>query len=180
MKSSLGIMLPLVLLISGSAPGAAPGLEGEWKFVPGRSTDIAPWNYSQPQLAISSAEGSVRVIQNWLDRGRIAYADTFEFRPGGGAVSSSIRSHVWPENWYMGVLAAVEDARTVSGLWLEQGTALRVVTRQTLLTSQGKTAITTTRDYTLAPGGKTLTVTERRSSRPSPVVLVFERSESSQ
>ncbi|HEX7571691.1 MAG TPA: hypothetical protein VF514_01255 [Bacteroidota bacterium] len=185
MRSRISSRLPLFLLLSGlliSSPAlaAGPGLEGTWKFVPAKSTDIASWNYSQPQLRISSADGNVRVIHDWLDRGKVAYADTFEFRPGGSPVTSVTRSEVWPENWYMGVLSSPGDARTISGLWLEPGKGLRVVARQTVRTSQGKTTVTTTRDYTLGPEGKTLTLSEKRSSRPSPVVLVFERKEPSQ
>jgi hypothetical protein len=77
----------------------------------------------------------------------------------------------------MGVLSSPGDPRTVSGRWLEPEKSFRVVTRQTVRTSQGKTTLTTTRDYTLGPQGKTLTLSEKRSSRPSPVVLVFERKE---
>jgi hypothetical protein len=79
----------------------------------------------------------------------------------------------------MGVLSSVGDARTVSGRWLEPEKAIRAVARQTVRTSQGKTTVTTTRDYTLGPEGKTLTLSEKRSSRPSPVVLLFERKEPS-
>jgi len=177
MKPSIGFILPLLILLPGPLKSAGPGLEGKWTFVPAGSTDIASWGNSRPQIDIFSADGIVRVIHSWLDRGNVAYADTFEFRPGGDAVTSTTRSEVWPENWFMGVLSSPEDPRTVSGRWLEAGSSLRVVTGETLRTSQGKTAMTTTRDYTLGSGGKTLTVSEKRSSRPSPVVLVFERKE---
>ena len=167
------------LLFSSPALAGGPGLEGTWKFVPARSTDIVTWGYSLPQVDISTADGRVRVLHYLLDRGNVAFADTFEFRPGGKEVTTITRSEVWPENWYMGVLSSPEDVRTVSGHWLDPETSFRVVTRQTVRTSQGKTIVTTTRDYTLGPGGKTLTLSEKRSSRPSPVVLVFERKEPS-
>ena len=176
MKSSVGRIFAL-LLLSGSLRAAGGGLEGTWKFVPAKSTDIASWGNSLPQIEISAADGNVRVILGWLDRGKVAYADTFEFRPGGPPVTSVIRSEVWPENWYMGVLSSPGDARITSGLWLEPGKVLRVATRQTLRSSQGRSEVTTTREYTLGPDGKTLTISERRSSRPTLVLLVFERKE---
>ncbi len=190
MSRSIRILLPLILFscgllfsgtffpglsLSGPAASGGQGLEGIWKFLPGKSTDIASWGYSLPQIDISTADGKVRVIHDWLDRGNVAFADTFEFRPGGGEVTSVVRSEVWPDNWYMGVLSSPGEARNVSGRWLEPEKAFRVVARQNVRTSQGETAVTTTRDYTLGPEGKTLTLTEQRSSRPSPVVLVFER-----
>jgi hypothetical protein len=185
MRSLVGRFLPLLLfvtallfagpLFSGSALAAGPGIEGIWKFVPAKSTDIASWNYSEPRLEISLAGGIVEVIHDWLDRGTVAYADTFAFRPGGTASTSATRSEVWPENWYMGVLASPGDPRTVSGLWVEPARSLRVIARETVRTSQGKTSLTTTREYTLSRDENTLTLTEKRSSRPTPVLLVFER-----
>ena len=182
MKSLICKLLPRILffgvpLFSSLAQAGRPGLEGTWKFVPAGSTDIVTWGNSLPQIDISTADGKVRVLHNWLERGSVAFADTFEFRPGGGEVTSVVRSEIWPDNWFMGVLSSPGDPRTVSGRWLEPEKSFSIVTRQTVRTSQGKTPLTTTRDYTLGPQGKTLTLSEKRSSRPSPVVLLFERKE---
>jgi hypothetical protein len=173
------VLLFAAVLSSIPAQAGGPGLEGTWKFVPARSTDIVTWGNSLPQIDISTADEGMRVIHNWLERGSVAFADTFEFRPGGGEVTSVAHSEIWPDNWFMGVLSSPGDPRTVSGRWLEQEKSFRVVTRQTVRTSQGKTPLTTTRDYTLGPQGMTLTLSEKRSSRPTPVVLVFERKEPS-
>jgi hypothetical protein len=177
MKSRDWFTIPLLLLFPGSLPAGGPGLEGTWQFIPLKSTDIATWNYSQPQVEISSSAGAVRVIHGWLDRGKVAYADTFAFSPGGAASASITRSEVWPENWYMGVLSSAGDPRTVSGIWVQHGSSLRVTTRETLRTSQGTTFVTTIREYMLGADGTTLTLSEKRSSRPTPVILVFERKE---
>jgi len=165
------------VLYSSIALAGGPGLNGTWKFVPGKSTDIASWGNSLPQIEISSSDANVRVISEWLERGKIAFADTFDVHTGGGAVTSTVRSEVWPPNWFMGVLSVPGEPRTVSGSWLEPGKSLRVVSRETLRTSQGKIPVTTTFDYTLEADGKTMTCSEKRSTRPSPVVLVFERKE---
>ena len=176
MRVRFGILVTLLLL---PLPLAAngPGLEGSWKFIPAKSTDIATWDNSQPQIEISSAGGNVRIIRGWLYRAKIAYADTFEFRPGGDPVTTPVRSEVWPENWFMGVLSSPGDPRTFRGAWVAEGKVLRLIVRETVRTSQGKTVIETTADYMLGTGGTTLTVSERRSSRPTPVVLLFERKE---
>jgi hypothetical protein len=168
-------------ILLGSLPlnAAGPGIEGAWKFLPSKSTDIASWDNSQPQIDISSRDGNVSVIHGWLEKGNVAYADTFAFRPGGEPSVSVTSSEVWPENWYMGVLGNVGSPRTVSGLWIRAEESLRVTSVQVLRTSQGTASVTTTREYTLGADGKTLTLTEQRSSRPTPVVLVFERKEPS-
>lgn len=163
------LVCPFALLANG------PGLEGTWKFVPTKSSDIVTWDNSQPQLEITLAAGNIRIIRGWLYRGRIAYADTFEFRPGGESVTTTARSEVWPENWFMGVLSSPGDPRTAKGVWVEEGRALRLVVHETVRTSQGKTALTTTADYALGTDGNSLAVSEKRSSRPTPVVLMFER-----
>ncbi|HMK37752.1 MAG TPA: hypothetical protein VK569_00335, partial [Bacteroidota bacterium] len=126
----------------------------------------------------SSSQGNVRIICEWLERGKAAFADTFDVRKAGAQVTSTVRSEVWPPNWFMGVLLVPGESRTVSGSWLEPGKTLRVVSRETLRTSQGNIGVSTTFDYTLAADGKTLTRSEKRSTRPTPVVLVFERKES--
>ncbi len=178
MRSLCAVICAFILFPAAMA-AAGPGLDGVWKFIPDKSTDIASWNYALPQVEITSVGGAVRVIHDWLDRGKVAYADTFAFRPGGDAIKSVTHSEVWPENWYMGVLASVGDTRAVSGIWTEPGKSLRVTTVQVVRTSQGKTSVTTVREYALSADAKTLTLTEKRSSRPTPVVLVFDRKEPS-
>jgi len=177
------VIHPLIalLLTAGSVgtPGA-PALDGTWKFVPAKSTEIATWKGRIPEMVISGRESQVCVIENWLERGQVAYADTFLFTPGGALTRSLVRSVEWPDNWFMGVLSSVGDERTVSGSWQRKGSDLRVITVQPVLTSQGKTSVMTTREFALGADGLSLTVTERRSSRPTPVVLVFERKEGSQ
>lgn len=169
--------LPAAIIAPARPPGLPAGssIEGTWEFVPAKSTQIATWKGRLPEIVIAAAGVRVSVIQNWLDRGQVAYADTFLFTPGGPAVRMPVRSVEWPENWFMGVLAAVGDERKVSGAWKEEGTDLLVTAVQPVLTSQGKTKVTTAREYVLGADGTSLTVTEQRSTRPTPVVLVFER-----
>jgi len=178
MRPLLGIMAAF-LLLPWHVSANGPGLEGAWRFVPAKSTDIASWDDSQPQLEISSNAGNVRIVRSWLYRAKIACTDTLEFRPGGDPHSTVILTEVWPENWFMGVLSSPGDPMIVSGLWVEEGSVLRLLVRETVRTSQGKTVMATTADYTLGPDGNTLTVSEKRSSRPTPVILVFERKDPS-
>ncbi len=178
MRSLFGVIVTL-LLVPFPLSANGPGLEGTWKFIPAKSTDIASWDNSQPQLEISLGTGNVRIIRGWLYRAKIACADTFEFRPGGEPVTTTVRSEIWPENWFMGVLSSPGDPKTVRGVWVEEGRAIRLIVRETVRTSQGKTVIETTADYTLGTDGNSLTVSEKRSSRPTTVVLLFERKEPS-
>jgi len=175
-----GRLMWLVAVILTLRPGGAPGgatIEGTWNFVPAMSTEIATWKGRLPEIVIAASGSRVSVIQNWLERGRVAYSDTSLFAPGGAPVGTVIRSVEWPDNWFMGVLSSPGSERTVSGSWQAPGNDLRVITVQPVVTSQGKTTVTTTREYVLGGDGNSLTLTEHRSSRPTPVVLVFERKE---
>jgi hypothetical protein len=176
---SLLVVIAALFLLHSRLEATGPAFEGAWKFVPAKSTDIAAWDNSQPQLDISTVAGNIRIVQGWVYRGKIAYADTFQFHPGGDPVTTIVRSEVWPGNWFMGVLSSPGDPKTVQGVWVEEGRSLRLVIHESVRTSQGKAVVKTTADYALGTDGKTITVTEKRSSRPTPVVLLFERKEPS-
>jgi len=75
----------------------------------------------------------------------------------------------------MGVLAKSGSSKTVAGSWEKADRVLQIQKEQTVETSQGETQIKTTFTYDLDRRGNILTVTEKRSSRPTPIKLVFER-----
>jgi hypothetical protein len=151
---------------------------GTWKFNREKSTDLATWRYRQPQLIIrNEGDATVSVVYNWLERNRIATVDSIKFIPGGEPVEIPVTSQYWLENWYMGVLAKLGTIKTVSGKWEEQNRSLQVQKGQIVETSQGDTQIKTTFTYSLDRRGDVLTVVEKRTSRGTPVKLVFERAE---
>jgi hypothetical protein len=163
--------------ISRSGPAEVPGLEGTWRFLPDRSTDIATWRSRTPQLTISREGGMVLVLHEWLERNKVVFVDSLVFRPGEPPSHVPVRSVIWAENWFMGVLAKKGTMKAVFGSWIDGERELRVTTEQTVTVSQGETVLRTTREYSLDPAGKTLTLTEHRSTRPTSVILVFERRE---
>jgi hypothetical protein len=178
MKRFLSLLL-LVLSVSGfSAVNPCPparGLDGTWKLIPEKSTDLATWRSRVLRLSISTEPGQVLVLHQWLERDQVVYADTFQFIPGGKPVSSRVGSELWPENWFMGVLSVQGGTRTVTGSWEKPDSLLLVHAVTPVRTSQGLTEVRTSRQYRLAPDGTTLTLTEQRSGRPTPIVLTFER-----
>lgn len=169
-----------LLMLPPPQPVAAPDplLEGTWIFVKEKSTDLATWRYRVPQLSISRAGNQVTILHHWLEGNQVAHTDSFAIHPEGKPTDIPVQSERWTDNWYMGVLAKKGTHKTVSGKWLEPDKAFRMVSTQTVLISQGETSLTTTWDYRLDQSGAVLTVTEKRSSRPTPVVLVFRRADS--
>ena len=168
-------VLLAALMLAPAPSGSDPDISGTWTFVPARSTDLATWRYRVPSLTIHDTRSSVTIALHWIEGKRIASVDSFQVTPGGPPTRIVVTSPLWPENWYMGVLAKEGSTRTVTGRWIEGRSALRVVSDQVVRVSQGETTIRTTQDFRLSQGDSTLTVTEHRSTRPTPVVLVFER-----
>lgn len=178
MKTMLvGCVLLLTLIVTGCQRPHPPTVFGSWKFMPEKSTDIASWRYRLPQLSIDSTATHVRVIMSWMERQRAAFVDTFLVAPGGDPVKRAVHSRLWPANWYMGVLAMENSERTISGTWSQKPLVLELTTKQPVSISQGETLLTTRWEYRVDPTTGLLTVREQRSSRPTPVVMVFERLE---
>jgi hypothetical protein len=151
-------------------------LYGTWRFVQEKSSNLATWRYRKPELVIRESDGTVTIDHNWIERKRIVLVDRYTFRPGGDTESSPVTTEIWTDNWFMGVLAKKQTERTVSGRWIVRGEALMTVSDQIVSISQGEATITTTREYRLDGAGKSLTLRETRSSRPTAILLVFERS----
>ena len=151
---------------------------GTWQFNKEKSTDIATWRYRQPQLIIrNEGESGISIITNWLERNKVAIVDSVNFLPGGEQVEIAVTSQYWVENWYMGVLAKLGTIKTISGDWKEQDRILKVQKEMIVETSQGDKQIQTSYTYNLDKRGDVLTVIEKRTSRPTPIKLVFERIE---
>ncbi len=175
-----GLLCTIILALHMPAEGLLAqdtdhSLFGTWQFVQEKSTDLATWRYRIPELVIGDSNGTVTIDHRWVERKQIALVDRYEFLPGGDPVSTPVTTEIWTDNWFMGVLAKKASERTVSGRWIIRGEAMMTVSEQTVSISQGETTISTTREYRVNGDGKTLTLRETRSSRPSSVILTFER-----
>ncbi len=148
---------------------------GRWTFQPKKSTDLVTWRYRTPEVVVQKESGKVAVVWHWKKRNRVAFVDSVALVPDGSPVSVPVTSPIWPENWYMGVLSKVKSSRTFSARWEKPEKRLILQKEQTVTISQGETKITTRYTYAISKDGKTLTVTEKRSSRPTPITYIFAR-----
>lgn len=171
-RALLFVVAPFLCCTLVVAEGAA--ITGVWGFNAEKSTDIAGWGRRTPQLDIRDDGDTVTIVADWR-RGARSWCDTLTVVPGGKPAKSVVGSPLWPQNWFTGVLAKVGSTRTASATWLEPGRRLEIRIEQVVEVSQGEATIVTTCEYALDPGGDRLTMTERRSSRPTPVTLVFDR-----
>ncbi|MBN1541719.1 hypothetical protein JW992_06200 [candidate division KSB1 bacterium] len=170
-------LLPLLLVaaflqLDCSAPDRS--LFGTWELVPEKSTDLVTWRYRKLQLEIHPQDDDVVILHNWRDRNRIAFVDSIVVVPGQKTSTAiAVDSPIWPENWYMGVLAKTGVDRLVSGEWIEPGRELSVTIEQLVEISQGEKIVHTHRLYRIDRRGKILKLVEQRSTRPTPIELVF-------
>lgn len=162
-------------LFSLSCADKTKTIYGTWKLDAKKSTDIVTVQYRQLEMKIQKKGEAVSITHLWLRRNKVATADSAQFVPGGDAVEIPVASQIWPENWYMGVLQKSGTNITFSGSWKEPDRELELVKEQTVEVSQGDRKIKTIRSFKLDRRGNKLVVIEKRSSRPTPIQLVFDR-----
>jgi hypothetical protein len=161
----------VLLLLSCSESNTT--IYGSWKLLPAEGTDIVVWRYRQQELDISNEQGEIKLLHNFIYRREVAYTDSMIFVPGAQEVVSLQTTPNWSGNWYMGVLTKVGSEKKVSGEWKQQDKVLQVEREEIVETSQGEIQLNTSREYRI--DGDRLIVEERRSTRPTPVTLVFEK-----
>ena len=173
-RSLLPLCIAIAFVLDPSGASGNPSIFGVWRFDADKSTDIASWKGRLPNLEIRERGGTMTIVHDWR-RGRGSWTDTLTVVPGGDSSSTIVTSPIWPQNWFVGVLAKVGGTRTATAQWSEPGTRLVTEIEQVVEVSQGEATIVTTCEFALGPDGDTLIVTGSRSTRPAPVVMVFDR-----
>ena len=172
-KKTSCLIKSLLIFAALSCADSNHRMEGRWKFIPAEGTDVVTWRYNQQELEIARHGKEIAILQNYIYRNKVAYIDSMIFVPGGGPRTSTQTTPNWSGNWYMGVLTKIGSEKIVTGHWLEADSGLQVEREETLQTSQGEIQVRTTREYRVE--GDKLVVMETRSTRPTPIKLVFER-----
>ncbi len=166
--------LLLLLLTLTSCLGAAElstGLTGSWTFVPERSTDLSPWRTATLHLSL---DGSVLSIERTVKTGRRHYTENMVVDLAQPTSANPLEW--WVDNRHLGAYAPHGGTRQISPTVLDDGQVLRLDMDYQLETSQGTRAVNTLRQFQLSPDGQILTVIDLRTTRPQPVVHVFQRS----
>lgn len=150
-------------------------LAGMWKLLVSGSSDLATWRSRLPEVHISGSVDDLLIRYLWKEGPTVTLVDSLRILPGGRASTTTVSTAIWPDNWYMGVLARPGTEKITSGTWRDGTTVLETRTRQELNASQGRVVLETVRTFRLEAGGNRLTVTEQRSTRPTPILMTFER-----
>jgi hypothetical protein len=167
------LIIFLLILTALSCSDANETIYGRWKFMPEEGTDIVSWRYRQQELEITDNRGEITILHYFYYRKKATYVDSTICTPGRGPANSIQTTPNWAGNWYMGVLTKVGSEKKVDGKWQEAYKNLQVVKEEVVQTSQGEMQLKTTREYRV--DRDRLIVLEKRSTRPTPVTLVFEK-----
>lgn len=171
--AALLILIPIMLC--SIRAGADDAIYGTWQLNKDESTDLAAWRHRVLHLDIRDHGDAITIVHDWRHRGYGSWTDSLTVSPGQGPVTQLVESAIWPGNWFMGVLARIGSGKTTRATWLETDRRLATETELVVEVSQGEATITVTCEYALGAAGDRLTLTERRSTRPTPVKMVFDR-----
>ncbi len=164
------LTLFLLITLAGSLPAQqSSGIEGEWKMLPERSSEIGL--YTTVALKISSTPGSVTIMQSW--GGARAFRDTVTLPTDGTVHRVPVRNRVWPSNVFMGVSLQPGSMRELTARWEGKTGALVLNERYPLLVSQGKINLETEHRFELSENNTILTWKLRRPTRPENATTTY-------
>lgn len=169
------LWIAALVLLAGSAPANNPNnpdFEGQWVLQKQGSTPVDPWSNLSLEIAV---DGQQVTIERIWSAGRFRGVDDMTLEVDGGVNREPL--HRWLANRHLGAEIREDTTRQVTAEWLDDGRTLRVESRYTVLTSQGRAPIRTYSEYRLSPDGRTLTLLELRSTRPRPMHYIFTRAD---
>ena len=154
----------VLMLLCAAMPGVAlaAGIDGEWKLVPEKSSEISLYN--TVALKVTLTDNTVTILQTW--GGTRAFRDTVTLPVDGKKYTTTVRDRVWPTNVFMGVRVKSGATRELSATWEKKGEVLVVTETVPLLVSQGERSLTTEHRFTLSENGSMLTWKQVRPTRP--------------
>ncbi len=170
-RRPLGLLLAFtVFTVAAPAADLPSGMTGSWTFDPARSTDLSPWRNA---TLIISLDGTRLTLDRALNWGRRAHRELTAVDLA--APSTTLPLGWWVDNRHIGAYAPHDATQTIRSAVLDNGRVLRLDIDFPLETQQGTRAVNVLRQFQLSPDGDTLTVIDLRSTRPRPVVHVYQR-----
>lgn len=164
MKLKVAVLITVLCAVFVGAPAAmAAGIDGEWKLLPEKSSEIAL--YTTVALKITLTENNVTIQQTW--GGGRAFRDTVTLPVDGKKHTLTVRDRVWPTNVFMGVRLKPGSTRELAARWEKKGEVLVVTETYPLLVSQGERTLTTEHRFTLTENGTQLQWQQVRATRPA-------------
>lgn len=159
-------------LLPGSSAPAAEGMDGSWKLIAEKSTDIDL--YGTLSVDIRSEGPRLVLIRTW--GAARSFRDSLSLSVGGAANRVPVTHRVFPSNVFMGLAMQAGTAREIKAYRMGDST-IRLEESFRLRGSQGEALVTSTHRFTLSGDQTRLTYEIQRSTRTSgpPVSFVLSR-----
>ncbi|MEA2004794.1 MAG: GxGYxYP family putative glycoside hydrolase [Acidobacteriota bacterium] len=156
------VFLVIILLVPvfGISQGD-PAFNGKWTLIPDKSTEIDL--YGTLSLEFQLDGSTVTIIQTWGTRR--SFTETLVLKTGGAVNIVPINNRVFPTNVFMGLSMPVGDKRQIKATWENNGKVLRLEEQYEILSSQGKSKISSIHIYEISSDKETITYTIHRSTR---------------
>lgn len=160
-------------LIATAVAVAASPLAGSWKIDTARSTELSPWRTYQLDITV---DGDRVVIARQLGWGRRTHRESMTLDTSSDV--NAVPLDYWVDNRHLGAYLGGDRQQQVRATWVDDRRVLRLDADLTLETQQGERDVNILSQYHASPDGRTLTLTQMRSTRPRPVVYVFTKQDS--
>lgn len=167
LSSAIFALFVFVFISTAQAEGE---FSGQWRLDPKRSSAVDPWRSIELQISV---EGDQARVTELMTTGRRSAEQAFEIDLSQGA--NEVPFEWWAGNRHIGAFAGINAVKRISGERLDGGRTLRLESTFDLHTSQSETPAREYSEYRISDDGKTLTRITLRSTRPLPLVHVFDR-----
>jgi hypothetical protein len=170
------LILCVLTLVPGVVAAGEKVLEGTWKFIPEKSTDIDLYGTLSVDIRM---DGSRLVLIRTWGSGR-SFRDSLSLTVGGAVNRIPVAKRVFPSNVFMGLAMVAGSTREIKA-YRTSDNEIRLEEAFALRGSQGQTTVTATHVITLATEEDLLTYEIKRSTRTSgpPVRFILSRAGSS-
>lgn len=170
MKAKIAPIFCFLSLFALSLAEANPQLAGKWKIDRDLSTAFDPWRSIELEIEV---DGSRVTIEELHTTGRRRSAQVYELDLG--KPSNVVPVSLWTGNRHIGAYIGGDGTMRVDADLVDEGRTLALECHYVLDTSQGSTPVRSHKEFRPSADGDQLIVMELRSSRPRPVLYVFNR-----
>lgn len=171
-KTSFSGILLFLFIVSTTVTGFSQtkqNIFGKWTLIQNKSSSIGL--YKTLSLEIQQKGNDLILIQQW-GKGR-SYNDTLHIQANGKEKTVRITNRVFPSNVFMGLSMEVGGKITISAVWEEKETVLKVVEKYNIHGSQGLVPVIDTHIYRLSKTKELLEYEISRSTRDQNPALKY-------
>lgn len=149
---------------------ANPDFSGKWVIDKERSTAFDPWSTIELEIEV---KGKRVWIDELVSTGRRKNLQSYELDTKASV--NEVPIALWTGNRHIGAYIGGDRVMRIVAQWVDEDRTLQLDCNYTLRTSQGETPARSHKEFRISTDGDQLIMMEMRSSRPRPILYVFNR-----